>query len=341
MKLSRYFPILVSAFAFSAITVMSPYSEAACTTPSQTLKMATLAPEGTTLHKALLTMKERVKAGTEGCVDTQIYAGGTMGDERDAVRKIRVGQLQGGAFSGVGLGEIQPEIRVLELPFLFKSQAAIDSVYAQMRTYFEEKFRSKGFVLLGWAEVGLVQIFCNAKPITSKADLAGKKMWMWEGDPLAQAIYEAVKVVPVPLAITDVMTSLQTGLIDCAYAPALAAIAFQWHTKTKYVTKVDLVNGTGGLVLSQAAWDSLSEAYRKIVKQVIEDESKKLTAQTRIDNQQSIEAVKTAGLQVVELTPEAKTEIQGISKEVHAKLVGKLYPQELLDRITQMVAAAP
>ncbi|EKD42731.1 MAG: hypothetical protein ACD_73C00040G0005 [uncultured bacterium] len=311
---------------------------APCATPTTTLKIATLAPDGTSLFKGLQAVKNGIKAKTEGCVDVQLYAGGSAGDEKDVVRKMRIGQLSGAALTGVGLGMIEPEIRVLELPFLFKqaqgptNYTQIDNVYGQMKPYFEQKFDEKGFKLLGWAEVGYVQIFTRDKPIKTRADMGGMKMWMWEGDPLAQAMYEALKVVPVPLAVTDVLTSLQTGLIDGCYAPPLGALAFQWHTKSKFVTKVDLVNGTGGLILAKAAWDSLG-AQQAAVKEVIASEAQKLTAQSRTDNAQSMQVLATAGLQIVELDPAAKTELQGISTEVAQKLVGKLYPQALLDKI--------
>jgi len=331
MKRFKY----VSIAALSLLSVLAVTNDswgAPCATPTTTIKLATLAPEGTSLYKGLLGVKEGIKAKTEGCVDVQIYAGGSAGDEKDVVRKMRIGQLHGAALTGVGLGMIEPEIRVLELPFLFKNQGQIDATYAQLKPYFEGKFNEKGFNLLGWAEVGYVQIFSRDKPIKTRADLAGMKMWMWEGDPLAQAMYEALKVVPVPLAVTDVLTSLQTGLIDGCYAPPLGALAFQWHTKSKYVTKVDLVNGTGGLILAKAAWDSLG-SYQAAVKEVIGTESQKLTAQSRTDNAQSMQVLASAGLQVVELDPAAKTELQSISTEVQQKLVGKLYPQSLLDKV--------
>lgn len=306
---------------------------APCDTPKKEIKMATLAPQGTSLHKGLMGVRDGIKQRTEGCLDVKIYAGGTAGDEKDVVRKMRAGQLNGAALTGVGLGMIEPEIRVLELPFLFSNQTQIDKTYAEMKPYFVDKFKQKGFELLGWAEVGFVQIFCREQPIKGRKDLEGKKMWMWEGDPLAQAMYESLKVVPVPLAITDVLTSLQTGLIDCAYAPPLGAIAFQWHTKSKHVTKVDLVNGTGGLIIADTFWKTLTPAEQEAVGSVISTEAQKLTSQSRADNAQSMQVLASSGLQIAELTPESKTELQAISKEVQQKLIGKLYPETLLTRV--------
>jgi len=304
------------------------------------LKIASLAPDGTTLAKGLQAMKSEVVTKTGGKVDVQLYLGGTAGDEKDVVRKMRIGQLTGGALTGVGLGMIEPEIRVLELPYLFKSYAQADAVYSNMRSYFEQKFLEKGFVLLGWAEVGFVKIFSN-KPVTKKADLAGMKMWMWEGDPLAQAMYDAMKVVPVPLAITDVLTSLQTGLIDACYAPELGAIAFQWHTKVKYMIDTNLVDGTGGILVAKAEWDKLTPEEQATVKSVIDAQSKQLIAKTRSDNAQSAAVLSGAGIQVTKLDPAAQAELEGIAKEVQGKLVGTLYPQTLLDKVLGLVASAP
>ncbi len=345
MKYRLILSSLVASVFFSAnVMAQSPVPAtapaAAPAAAATVIKIATLAPEGTTLAKGLQSMKQEVMTKTGGKVTFQLYMGGTAGDEKDVVRKMRIGQLTGGALTGVGLGMIEPEIRVLELPFLFKNYNQADSVYANMKSYFEQKFLEKGFVLLGWTEVGFVKIFSN-KPITNKADLGGMKMWMWEGDPLAQAMYDAMKVVPVPLNITDVLTSLQTGLIDGCYAPELGAIAFQWHTKVKYMIDLNLVDGTGGILVAKTEWDKLAPADQKIVKDVIDAQSKTLVAKTRADNAQSAAVLAGAGIQVSKLAPEAQAELESISKEVQAKLVGTLYPQALLDKVLGLVAAAP
>lgn len=296
------------------------------------LKIATLAPEGTTLYKGLQSAANEIKTKTGGRVTLKIFAGGVQGDEKDVVRKMRYGQLDGAALTGVGLGLIDTQIRVLELPFLFSSEASVDNVYSQMRPYFKDEFRKKGFELLGWAEVGFVKIFSN-KPIRKKKDLNGMKMWMWEGDPLAEAMYKAMGVTPVPLAITDVLTSLQTNLIDAAYAPELGAIAFQWHTKTKYMTDVNLVNGTGAILLSSKGWGKVSAGDRKIVEQVVMDQTKQLVAQTRADNKASKQAVESAGIEIVKLDDNAMADLRKIGQDVREALVDKLYPRDLMNKV--------
>ncbi len=300
------------------------------------LKLATLAPQGTNLYNGLDRTAKEIQTATNNRVTVKIFAGGVQGDEKDVVRKMRYGQLDGAALTGVGLGLIDPQIRVLELPFLFKSEADVDRVYEAMGTYFGDAYRQKGFEMLGWADVGFVKIFSN-KPIKSKKDLAGMKMWMWEGDPLAEEMYKALGVTPVPLAITDVLTSLQTNLIDAAYAPELAAIAFQWNTKTKYMTDLNLVNGTGGIMFTAKAWSQVNAGDQAKIREIIKTQAKQLVAQARQDNLTSKSAVQASGVQIITPEPKAVTELQGIGETVRQNLVGRLYSKELLDRVVGLL----
>lgn len=314
----------------------------ACTSPTVILKLATLAPEGTSLYKGLAGMKSDIKAKTNGCVDIHIFGGGQMGDEVDVVKKTRMGQLDGGALTGRGLSEIVPEVRVLEVPFLFNKPSQIDLVYnnPSLKKEFEDKFAAKNFLLLGWAEAGLVQLF-STKPIAAKKDLEGRKVWVWTGDEFANTFLIVLKLVAVPLAITDVQPSLQTGLIDTVYGPPLAAMAFQWPTVAKYMSKIDIVNATGGLVLSKAGFDKLTPPQQAIVKQSAEEATQKLVTQSRADNQSAILVMQSSGVQVINPSPESLAELKATSKEIQSKLVGIFFPQELLNRINALIATAP
>lgn len=296
------------------------------------LKIATIAPQGTTLYNELEAAGKEIASQTKGQVQFKLFGGGVQGDEKDVVRKMRYGQLSGAALTGMGLGLIDPQIRVLELPFLFDNTSQVDKVYSNMKSYFSNAFSQKGFVLLGWAQVGFVKIFSN-KPIKKTDDLKGMKMWMWEGDPLAESMYKAMNVTPVPLAITDVLTSLQTNLIDAVYNTELGAIAFQWNTKVSNMTDLKLVNGTGAILLSKKDWAKLNASQQKIVKNVFEKHAKQLVQKTRAENASSKKLLQQAGIKVI--TPEAKevAELKKIGQQVREQLVGKLYSRELLNKV--------
>lgn len=300
------------------------------------LKIATIAPKGTTLFNTLDAAAKKITADTKGRVKVTIYGGGVQGDEKDVVRKMRYGQLSGAALTGVGLGLIDPQIRVLELPFLFNNTSEVDKVYSALKADFQNIFAKKGYQLLGWAEVGFVKIFSN-KAIRKKSDLKGLKMWMWEGDPLAEAMYKAMNVTPVPLAITDVLTSLQTNLIDAAYAPELGAIAFQWHTKVSHMTDINLVNGTGAIVLTNKSWSGITAGDKKIIQNIIKSYTRQLVEQTRKDNLASQMALKNNGIKVVTLDAKALEELKSIGLQVRQDLTGKLYSQALLDKVLKLL----
>ena len=296
------------------------------------LKIATIAPQGTTLFTQLENAAKEIQTKTGGKVTIKIFGGAVLGEDKELVGKMRYGEIDGAALTGVGLGMIEPEIRALELPFLFENTAQVDKVYNAMEPYFVQKFADKGFQLLGWSEVGFIKIFSN-KPIRERKDLTGMKMWMWEGDMLAQTMYDSMGVTPVPLSIADVLSSLQTNMIDAAYSPELAALGFQWQTATKFMTDVNLTNGTGGIILSNKAWAKLSASERTVVKDVVSAHAKTLISKTRAENIESKSALQNSGMQIVQVEPKALLELKAIGNDVRQKLVGKLYSQELLDKI--------
>lgn len=318
---------LVNIFYITTFLLLCQHAQAV------ELKLATIAPQGTTLYSELEDAAKEIQTKTNGKVTVKIFGGGVLGEDKELVGKMRFGEIDGAALTGVGLGMIEPEIRSLELPFLFETFEQVDKVYTALEPYFTQKFNDKGFQLLGWSEVGFIKIFSN-KAIREKKDLSGMKMWMWEGDMLAQTMYEAMGVTPVPLSIADVLHSLQTNTIDAAYSPELAALGFQWQTATKYMTDVNLTNGTGGIILTNKAWAKLASDEKSVVKSVISSHAHALIAKTRSENQASKLALQNNGIEIVTVTPSAMTELKNIGLEVRQKLVGKLYSQDVLDKIT-------
>ncbi|MFA4974118.1 MAG: TRAP transporter substrate-binding protein DctP [bacterium] len=302
------------------------------------IKIAILAPEGSTWHKVMTAWDKELREKTQGRVGLKIYAGGVLGDENDVIRKMRIGQVHAAGFTGLGLGIINPNVRVLELPMLVQNYAEADAVAEKIWPKIEPGFEQKGFVVLGPAETGFVNIFSN-KPVAGRADLKGMKMWAWEGDQLVGAMYAAFQVVPIPLPITDVMTSLQTKLIDAVYAPPLGAIALQWFTQTKYITDLKLADSTGGIVMTKAAFSALPPADREVLKSTGKKYARKLVEAIRADNDKSYSTLTEAGLKKVSVSAEEMEGIKTTSKEIWSKLVGKLYTQELLNDAVAAVEA--
>lgn len=303
-----------------------------------TIKFATLAPEGSGWMNLMNDFNKAVQQATAGKVKFKIYSGGVQGDEKDVLRKIRIGQLHSAGFTGVGLGEILPEVRVLDCPFLFKNHAEIDFIADKFFDRFAAKFEEKEYVLLGFSEVGWVYIYTNT-PVKTIADFKGVKMWMWEGDPLAEATFRAFGISPIPLSVTDVLTSLQTGLIDGVYTSPLACIGLQWFTKTRYIVGAPLTNANGAVLLSKKIYEKLTPEQQIQLKQIGREYFSKLTRTTRIDNDKSIEEMMRRGMIKIDITDSTiLQQFDEIGKKTRQALAGRLYDQQLLSEIELMLS---
>ena len=225
---------------------------------------------------------------------------------------------------------------MLELPFLFSSYTQVDSAKRAIQKELEDQFKAKGFILLGWSDAGFVNIFSN-KPIKSAEDLKGVKMWIWEGDPLAKAMADALGINGNPLGLPDVLTSLQTHLIDAVYGPPAGVVALQWFTKVKFMTRVNLANSVGALLISSAEFAKLSPDLQNLLKTTSEKYTQILTQKVRAENDAAIATLKNNGIQVIEVTPDEVNKLRDLSKSVRTKLAGQLYTPALLQKVEASV----
>jgi TRAP-type C4-dicarboxylate transport system substrate-binding protein len=304
--------------------------------PVYELKFATLAPDGTTWVKLLQEWADTVRQESNGRLVFKIYPGGVQGDEPDVLKKIRFGQLHGGAFTGYGIGHIWSPARILEMPFLFNDINEIDYVRERMMPDIEQGYRDNGYELLGWMEVGYVYFF-SREPIAKFDDLRQRRIWYWQGDPLGKAFFDASGLAPVPLSIIDVYTSLSTGMIDTVYAPPLGAIALQWFAKTAYITNVPMANGIGSLVVSRKFFRDLPQDLQKLLKRTGAETGAKLVAATRKDNEESLRLLVERGMVLVEGADDLKSgRIHAISDQAtHTLMESGYLPSATVDRVQE------
>lgn len=305
---------------------------------AQIIKFATVAPEGSTYLKVLREYTDEVTRLTDGNLKFKIYPSQIQGDEKDVLRKIRFGQLHSAGFTGVGLGEIMPEVRILELPLLFRNYEEVDYITDMLYDQFSQKFEENGFVILGWADVGFAYVFAQ-KPLTSLDDLRGTRMWMWEGDPVAEATFKALGVSAIPLSLTDVLTSLQTNLIESVYVPPLPCVSLQWHTRVKTMMNVPLANVAGAILISKKKFEELKPEYQTILREKGREYMAELVRQGREDNARAIQIMKDNGLQVVEVPPQDLEAFYQAARQAYQDLAGRLYSRELLNQVTTALQA--
>jgi TRAP-type C4-dicarboxylate transport system substrate-binding protein len=303
------------------------------------IKIATVAPEGSTWMKLMDELKANLKEKTEGRVKLRFYPGGIQGDEGVVLRKMMTGQLHGAGLTGVGLGELAPELRVLELPLLFSTQEEVQTVHEKLDPEFERILARKGFTLLGWSEVGFIYLF-SKKPVRNGDDLKRLKVWLWEGDPLAEAFLDELEVSPVPLAVTDVMTGLQTGLVEAVYVSPLGAIALQWFTRVKYMTELPLTHALGAVVVKTEALNRLSPEDKKTLMTCSREIFRKLAKATQEENRQAAEVLKERGIEFVNPDPTVQDEFQTRGRRVWNRLTDELFDEALLNRVLDAVEDA-
>ncbi|MFP4533462.1 MAG: TRAP transporter substrate-binding protein DctP [Desulfobacterales bacterium] len=303
--------------------------------PDIMIKLATIAPRGSYIMNRMNEINAEIKAKTDNAVGIKIYYGGVQGDEKDVLRKIRLGQLHGGMFTGHGLGQIVPQVRVTEVPFVFKNYSEVEYVREQLAPTMRELFKEAGYIVLGWNEVGFVYNFSKV-PITSIEVARGQKWWMWKGDQLSRAMFEAIGITPVPLSFTDVMTSLSTKLIDTASITPYGAVAYRWHERFDYMSEYPTTNVLGATIVTRRIWNKIAPAHQQAILETCTPYFEKINAHVRQQDSKSIEILKKSGIEVVPFDPEKNREqfefIFEASRKARERLVGEMYSRELLEK---------
>lgn len=296
------------------------------------IKLATLAPEGSPWMDTFLEINEEIKSKTNGKVRLKAYPGGVLGEDRDMLRKMRIGQIHAGGFTGLGLGSINGNIFIMEIPFLFQNYGEVDYVMARMDDHFRKGFEEKGYVLLGWSEIGFGYLLSNI-PVTSLKDIRGIKVWIWEGDPIASPVLRRAGVTPVPLGIPDVLMALQTYLVEVVYTSPLAAIALQWFTKVKYMTDLPLTYALGGILVDKRIFDNMPSNLQEIVREVFQYHSSLLNIRTRSDNEEAIKVMVNQGIKLVTPTDEDIEEFKRMSREAIDELGSTVFSRDVLSEV--------
>lgn len=302
------------------------------------IKVGVLAPEGTGWAKNIKKMTAEIKEATKGNVDLKVYYGGSQGDEQDVLRKIRIGQLQGGIFTGKTLGEINGDVRVVEIPFTFnhdrnKALKTLES----MAPFFNQKFEQNKFKNLATFEIGQVY-FVTQKKVQDLNSIKSLKIWSWDGDPIVSTLFESMNLIGVPLALPDVLASLSTGVVEAAYAPPIGIIALQWNTKVKYMVDFPISYSIGAFVITSGAWSKISPADQKIVLDLAKKYEKEINNGNVKDNEDALAAIKSQKIEFVKFSDSEIKVAQGYRATMLKKLTGKLFSAEALKKLEAELA---
>jgi TRAP-type C4-dicarboxylate transport system substrate-binding protein len=273
-----------------------------------------------------------IRKESGGRLGFRMYPSGVQGDEKTVIRKIGVGQLHAAGFTGVGLGEIAPKERILDTPFLIRSSEEADNLYQVFDQELQQAFEAGGYVLLGWSEVGFVYVFSNTS-IKTADDIKQVKMWVWDGDPVAETAFRSLDLKPIPLSFDNVRTSLQTGLVNAFYTTPYAAIALQWYTQAKFMVDYPLTCSSGAVLLSKKFYNTMPKDLQDILIRNGRIYMKKLTEAGRLDNKNSLNELKKRGITFTEAKDKEVQEFMAAGLRARRMLIGKMYDEDFMKRV--------
>lgn len=309
-----------------------------------TLKIATLAPDGSDWMKRMKAGAKEIAQRTDNRVKFKFYPGGVMGDDEAVLRKIRIGQLHGAAVTSGSLAPYYPDSQVYSLPLRFQSFAEIDYIRQRMDPVLMAGFRNSGFVTFGLTEGGLAYALSKS-PVRSVADLQKLKVWVPDNDAMGISAMQTFGIDPIPLSIGDVLPSLQTGLINTVAASPIAAIALQWHNQVKYLTDLPLLYIYAVFALQEKAYNKIAEADRAIVDEIMTKTFQEIEKQNRNDNVAAFAALQQQGIELIKPDPEHLNEWQTKADESVVNMVAKQIISEAavtqLNRLLQEYRSQP
>lgn len=302
-----------------------------------TLKIATLSPDGTSWMKKMRAGAKSITEQTSNRVKFKFYPGAVMGNDQAVLKKIRIGQLHGGAVTGGTLIPFYPDSQVYNIALTFESADEVNYVRKHLDDDLVKGMEKGGFVIFGIAESGFNYIM-SKEPVYNVADLAKQKVWVPAGDDNSIAMVEGFSITPIPLPIGDVLAGLQTGLINTVAISPIGALALQWHTQIKYVTDMPVLFSYGALAISTRDFNKIEKADQKIVRKVFTDVFSAIDAQNKKDNIAAMQALKNQGISFIKPSAEQVAEWKTMTNVATQKLIdsGQL-SKEAVDRINNLI----
>jgi TRAP-type C4-dicarboxylate transport system substrate-binding protein len=299
-----------------------------------TLKIATVVPEGSAWMQEMRKVGAEIEEKTQGRVRFKFYPGGIMGNDKTVLRKIRAGQLQGGAFTSGALSKDYPDIDLYGLPLMFRSYAEVDYVRERMDAALAAGLEAAGFVPLSLSEGGFAYLM-SQRPMRQVDDLDGAKVWIQEGDVMSATAFDIAGVSPIQLPLADVYTALQTGLVDTVAAPSMGAIALQWHTKVRFLTDVPLTYLMGVFAIDAAVFGGLEAEDQRVIRESVRAAAQRLDADSRQGEESARDALRDEGIEFVSATTDAEVaRWREISRRALAALREKrIYSDALIDEL--------
>ncbi len=294
------------------------------------IRMATLVPDGSSWHLILKETADRWKQASGGRVSVRLFPGGVAGDDPDVVRKMRLGTLNAGVLTSVGVAEIDKAVYAIGIPLMYESYDEVYFVHEKMRPKLEASLEAKGFVALNWVDGGWVHFFAK-KPVAVPDDLRALKLFSWAGDAEAVEVWRSVGFNPVPLPSTEIATALQTGLVEALGSPPQVAVISQFFNHATYMTALRWQLLQGATIISKASWEKIPAELRPQLLEIAREAGARLQQEIKDAEAKDIEAMKKRGLSVVPVSAAQKAQWQKLTESLYPRIRGRIVPAEAFD----------
>ena len=334
--MSRWRKVLIPAAVALGAQGLAPGVATPQTAPLR-IRLGTLAPQGTSYHRILQEMGERWRVATNGQVQLTVSAG-TMGSELELVRRMRLGQLQAAALTGVGISEIDPAVSALqEMPMMFRTLDEVEYVRSRLEPVLARRLAERGFVVLFWADAGWVRYFTR-RPAVHPDDFKRLKIFVTAGDNEQFDLMRSSGFSPVSLDWSDALTALQTGMIDAVPTIPYFAQSMQFHTVASNMLEVNWLPLVGGTIISKRTWDGLSAESQTALRAAATDASRQFQERGRSESDSSVAAMRRRGLNVIPIPPAIEAEWRTMSESLYPQIRGTMVPADMFDQVVSILA---
>lgn len=300
------------------------------------IKMGSLAPAGSPFDIHLKKMAAEWDSISKGEVQVKIYSGGILGDEEDMIRKMRVDQLQAAALTGVGLSRIYSPILTIHAPLVFKNYDEASYVLNALGDEFNVEMKKNGFNVLVWTVASWVYYF-SKEPVIYPDDLRKQKLWVWQGDSHEVQAYKKHGFQPVPLGWNDILPGLQSGMIDAFSTTPMVCAAYQLFGAAQNMCEMKWAPLTGGVLISQRAWNRIPADLRPRLAEAAADMSKGLQTDIIQADLDAIELMKQYGLKVNAVPPDAQKKWKEFFDSAFLDLLGANFDKNIYEKILALL----
>jgi TRAP-type transport system periplasmic protein len=327
---ARRLRLFLSALVAVAAVAATSWTPHAAAQAPILVRVATLVPDGSSWHLILKETADKWKQLSGGRVTVRLFPGGVAGDDPDVVRKMRLGTLNGGVLTSVGVAELDKSVYAMGIPLMYESYDEVYWVHEKMRPKLEATLEAKGYVVLSWADAGWVHFFAK-KPVAVPDDLRKLKLFSWAGDAEAVEIWRSTGFNPQSLPSTELATALQTGLVEAVGAPPQVAVITQYFNHARYMTDLRWQLLQGATIITKATWEKIPADLRPALLKVAQEDGARLQKDVRDSEARDVEAMKKRGLTVVPVSAAQKAQWQKLTESIYPRIRGKVVPAEAFD----------